>query len=287
MDNKLNVIVTLTTIPSRLTEKYGDDFRSCIKSLLDQSYPDYEVHMNIPYALKTGEEYVLSEFLINLEKDTEKLKIFRTEDYGPGTKLYPTIKRITDPETIIIVVDDDLVYNSDLVLAQIENQTKWPECVVGYDGLRSKDNIFGDVRDYFFSSNHATSRVDILQHYKSVSYKRRFFESDIFDFIEENFSWNDDLLMASYFSSKRRVRLATFHESDTEWKSLKEWELYGGVTSFPVLRHTQHDGVEGCNILRQNKVSDNGDVMYRFIDHGYDPEPIVEPDPETIIINKK
>lgn len=266
-----NTVVTFTTIPSRLTETYSDDFRSCIKSLLEQSDTDYELHMNIPYALKsTGEEYILSETLLQLERENEKLKIFRTEDYGPGTKLYPTIKRITDPETIIIVVDDDLVYNSDLVKAQIENQTKWPEFVVGYDGLRSKDGLFGDVRDYFFSSNYRTSRVDILQHYKSVSYKRRYFEDDIFDFIDENFSWNDDLLMAAYFSSKKRDRLCTFHESDREFISLEEWQLYGGVTSFPVLRHTQHDGAEGCNILRQNGVNDNGDVLYKFIDHGYD-----------------
>ena len=265
-------VVTLTTIPSRLTETYGDDFRSCIKSLLDQSYTDYELHINIPYILKsTGEEYILPESLIKLEKETENFTIFRTEDdFGPGTKLIPTVQRLTDPEDIIIVVDDDLVYHHDLVKVQRENQFIYPESIVGYDGLRSRDNFFGDVRDYFFSSNYKTSRVDILQHYKSISYKRRYFEDDFIQFTKDYFSWSDDLMIAAYFSMKRRERLATFHESDREFTSLEEWQTYGGVFSFPVLRHTQHDSVEGCNKCRQLEVDDNSANLFKFIDHGYD-----------------
>jgi hypothetical protein len=269
-------IVTLTTIPSRLTESYGDDFRSCIKSLLDQSVTDYELNMNIPYFLKTtGEEYILPESLIKLESETENFTIFRTEDYGPGTKLIPTVERSTDPEDIIIVVDDDLVYHHDLVMVQRENQTKWLESIVGYDGLRSKDNLFGDVRDYFFSSNYRTSRVDILQHYKSVSYKRRYFDDDFIQFTKDYFSWSDDLMIAAYFSMKRRERIATFHESDRNFVSLEEWQLYGGVFSFPVLRHTQHDSLEGCNQFRHLSIDDNSGELFKFIDHGYDPKPEV------------
>jgi hypothetical protein len=267
-------IVTLTTIPSRLTESYGDDFRSCIKSLIEQSDTNYELHMNIPYVLKTtGEDYILPESLVKLEQDTEKFTIFRTEDdYGPGTKLIPTVERLTDPEDIIIVVDDDLVYHHDLVKVQRENQFKYLESIVGYDGLRSRDNLFGDVRDYFFSSNYRTSRVDILQHYKSISYKRRYFEDDFIQFTKDYFSWSDDLMIAAYFSLKRRERIATFHKSDQEFTTLDDWQKYGGVFSFPVLRHTQHDSVEGCNKFRQLNVDDNSSELFKFIDHGYDPQ---------------
>ena len=51
------------------------------------------------------------------------------------------------------------------------------------DGTMS--NYFGDSRDYYFSSLKRNSLVDITQHYKSVSYLRKFFESDFMDF------WNE------------------------------------------------------------------------------------------------
>ena len=135
--------------------------------------------------------------------------------------------------------------------------------------MRSKDNFFGDVRDYYYTSNYKSSRVDILQHYKSVSYKRRFFENDFFTFVNDNFSWNDDLLFAAYFSYKKRDRIATFHISDPQFKTLDEWSVGGGVTTFPVIRHTNHESIEGCNIFRGNKIDDNGDALFKIIDAGY------------------
>lgn len=268
MNDNSQVVVTLTTIPSRTRDNHPLGIISCLNSLLSQTYPDYEVHINIPYTLKsTGEEYIIGETIASITDS--RFKIFRTEDFGASTKSLPTIQRISNPEAIIIVLDDDLVYHTDLVKEQIENQKKWPESIVGYDGLRSKDRFFGDVRDYYYTSNHRTSRVDIPQHYKSVSYKRRFFEADFFDFVNQYFSWSDDLLFAAYFSMKKRVRLSTFNESDPEFKTLEEWQQGGGVTTFPVLRHTNHESKEGCNIQRANNVDDNGKNLYKFIDNGY------------------
>ena len=104
---------------------------------------------------------------------------------------------------------------------------------------------------------------------ESVSYKRRFFENDFFTFVNDNFSWNDDLLFAAYFSYKKRDRIATFHISDPQFKTLDEWSVGGGVTTFPVIRHTNHESIEGCNIFRGNKIDDNGDALFKIIDAGY------------------
>jgi hypothetical protein len=273
----MKVIVTLTTIPSRLNSQYPEDIKLCLNSLLNQTFNDYEIHLNIPSKLKlTGENYIIPDWLIQLEKENPKLKLFTNlEDMGPSTKLIPTINRITNPEDIIIVVDDDLVYNERLVEEQINNQTKFPEAIVGYDGMRSKDNFFGDIRDYYYTSNYRNSRVDILQHYKSVSYKKRYFEEDFLEFIDNNFTWEDDLLLSAYFSYKKRDRIVTYHESDPIFNSLEEWREKGGVTTFPVLRHTQHESYEGCNVYRQNinaskiHIKDEHLNLYKFIDNGY------------------
>lgn len=269
------VYVTLTTIPSRLHSEDPSNIISCINSLANQDYPDYEIHFNIPSIYKKLDvEYIIPDWL----KEIEKVKIFRTEDRGPLTKLLETVNRVHDPEAIIIVADDDLVYDPRMVSEQVNNQAKWPECAVGYDGMRSRDEKgnygrhFGDIRDYYFTSNYRSSRVDVLQHYKTVSYKRRFFEEDFNDFINDNYSWSDDILIAAYLSYKKRDRIATFHTDDEEFTSRQEWEERGGVTTFPVLQHTSHESYEGCNISRQTGEPDNSSDLYRFIDAGYKKE---------------
>lgn len=267
----MKTVITLTTIPSRLSDNGDQGLKLCIKSLVNQNYDDYEIHFNIPHVNKTtNKEYIIPNWLL----EYTKIKIFRTDDLGPVTKSAPTIERLTDPEDILIVLDDDLVYHPDTVKEHINNQMKWPEYCVGYDGMRSRDESgsfsthYKHVRDYYYTSNHRNSRVDILQHYKSVSYKRRFFEDDFFDFIKKNYSWNDDLLMSGYMSYKKRVRYVTYYQDDEELSN-EGWEKRGGVTTFPVLRHTHHNGYEGCNIFRETKINDNGSVLYKFIDNGY------------------
>lgn len=263
----MNVVLTLTTIPSRLNSNYHTDIKACLDSLINQNYPDYKIYFNIPTVSRIdGAEYIIPEWLINLN---EKIIIHRVVDIGPATKLVPTLSMINDPETIIIVVDDDLIYHPEMINEHIKNQEKWPESVVGYDGLRAKTFHFNDVRDYYFSGHHVDSKVDIVQHYKSVSYKRRYFENDFEQFVFNYFSWSDDLLVSAYFASKKRDRMITYYEPDPIFESIEEWQEKGGVTTFPVLAHTQHDSVEGCNVYRGNGVDDNGSELYKFIDNGY------------------
>ena len=67
----MKIILTLTTIPSRLnTPIYGElGIKSNLLSLLNQSYKDYEIHLNIPSHLKLTKIYLLVilnlRFLIN------------------------------------------------------------------------------------------------------------------------------------------------------------------------------------------------------------------------------
>lgn len=271
-----NIIVTFTTIPSRLVSNYEFDIRYNLKSLLNQSYDgEYEVHMNIPYfCKKTNSEYVIPEWLTELENTNPRLKIFRTEDYGPLTKLLPTVERINDGETIIIVVDDDLVYHEDMVKEQVKNQSKWIDNPVGYDGMRSRNedgsfsNYFGDTRDHYYSGTHRDSRVDILQHYKTISYKRRFFGEDFREFVEKYYTWNDDLFVSAYFASKKIDRYTTYYEDDMVYEGYDEWINNVGKT-FPLIQSTHHESIEGCNLFRKDSDDDNSSQLYKFIDTGY------------------
>ena len=272
---KEKVIISLTTIPTRLVSDYGYDMKFCIKSLLEQNNKDYEIHLNIPFVYKkTGEDYVIPNWLTEMVKENPKLKIFRTEDYGTITKLLPTITRIENPNTIIIVVDDDLVYHHELVNEHIKNQQKWENNPVGYDGMRSRNengtfsSFFNDIRDYYYSANYRDSIVDILQHYKSISYKRKYFDDDFFNFITEMSSWNDDLVVSSYFAKKKINRICTYYHLDKDCKTKEEWESQL-THSFPIIRHTEHRSDEGCNIERQKNGNNNENIMYNIIDNSY------------------
>jgi hypothetical protein len=273
----MKTVISLTTIPSRLNSKYELDIEYCIQSLLKQSYTgDYEIHLNIPHFFKlTNEKYVIPEKISNL--CSSKFKIFRTEDYGSITKLTPTIQRLSDPQDTIIVVDDDIIYHEDLISEHLKNQKKWPEYVIGYDGMRSRNldgtfsNFFGDHRDYSYSGTKKNSLVDVLQHYKSVSYKLHFFESDFDSFVKTYGIWDDDRTISAYFATKKRGRIVSYYEKDPEFPDYDDWLQNVGST-FPVIKHTQHDTKEGCNLHRssQDKMkSDKGTQLWHMIDKCY------------------
>lgn len=264
---KTEAIVTLTTIPSRLSSNSEINIKSCLDSLLNQSFNNYEIHLNIPEVHKlTGETYALPEWLEELALSNSKLKIFRTPDIGPITRMVETLKRITDPECIIITADDDLVYHTDMVLEQYKNQKeRFTDCAVGYDGMSSLDNIFKDIRNHYVTSVPCNVRVNVLQHYKTVSYKRRYFDNDFFEeFIDK--SWNDDIVVSAYMGKRKITKYVTYFENERIPMNVKEWQEFGGVTTFPVLRHTQHESNEGCNLRRQNKEEDNFNY---FVSLGY------------------
>lgn len=258
------VIVTFTTLPTRIVQDYDEGIKSNIASLLDQSYEDYEIHFNVPYIYKrTGEEYVIPQWISDLEGD--KFKIFRVEDVGPVTKLYYTLQRVTDPDAIIIVCDDDLVYHRDMVLEQVRNQEKYVNTSVGYDGSRAENqSIFNDVRNHYVVSVPFDVEVNILQHYKTISYRRGWFDSDFDDFITK--SWNDDILVAAYMGFKGIKKLVTTYEHEEKLITLEQWQQKGGVGTFPVLRHTSHEGAEGCYFYRE---IDSAEGYPEFLKLGY------------------
>lgn len=266
----VKIVISLTTIPSRLSCTFELGFKSCILSLLNQdTNKDYEIHLNVPKVnKKTNESYIIPEYLLELAKTNNKLKIFTVEeDLGSITKLFYTINRLTDPEDIIIVCDDDLVYHPKMVDEQVKNQELYPNTAVGYDGLRAeRDNgeeLFHDVRDHYVVSVYRNVYVNILQAYKTVSYRRKFFKEDYEEFIKLG-SWADDVTNSAYLGKHGIKKLVTFHESDEVLLTEEDWRSKGGVTTFPVLSHTHHEQKEGCNLFRYEQKDDNHGIFHKM-----------------------
>jgi len=250
-------IIALTTIPSRLKAVNDTGLKSCIGSLLSQNYPgDYEVHFNIPMQLKSGEKYEMPDWLINLANNNERLKIFRiAEDYGPVTKLLPTVQRLDNPETIIVVADDDLIYHPEMLKQQVMNQSRFPNSAVGYDGLSCWVPIYHDVRDHYITATRKHRIVKVIQHYKTVSYKRKYFDDDFKTFLDEYYNWCDDQAVSAYMGSKGIRRVCTFSEKYTpQYDTAEEWTKASAAITFPVISHTIHGGDEGCTVFRSKQI---------------------------------
>jgi FkbM family methyltransferase len=264
--NEPKVVVTLSTVPSRLSDtKYGDmGIKSCLKSLNEQSYSNYEIHFNIPYfSSYSGEKYEIPDWI----KYYDKIKIFRVDDIGPATKVVPTIQRIDDPETIIIVVDDDLVYHKDMIKEHSKNQSQ-RDYVFGYDSLGTPSPVFNDKRDHFVISVPFEVEGKILQHYKTVSYKRRYFEDDFFaKFVGKTKS--DDILLSAYMKKQGITKMVMPYENEEKLNTLEQWEKKGGVETFPVIRHCYHDSGDGCRDERAVKIEIPFFIPQEFTDKNY------------------
>jgi hypothetical protein len=75
-----------------------------LKSLIDQTVRVDMIAINVPYSY-------------DVPKRVENAaNIFRTgKDYGDGAKIIPTLFRENDKDTMILIVEDDVVYGRDFV----------------------------------------------------------------------------------------------------------------------------------------------------------------------------
>jgi len=250
IDDEPSVIISLTTVPERLSDMADTGIISTIKSLCELQDDDYEIHFNVPEIYNiTKEPYIIPDWLLEYQKSHPRLKIFRTEDMGPPTKMVPTIQRIKNPETIILVVDDDMVYCPDMIFEHRKYQNILIDCAICYDGREPKQQVkYGDMRDAWISCVTEIREVELMQHYKSVSYKRKLFNiKDLYDYyIGKAFS--DDILISRYLKDNHVRMYVVPYEKELHLFLTKElWDEHLGVTKFPIIRHTSSVSNTGCD----------------------------------------
>jgi len=248
-EKEKSVIITLTTVPERLDNLKEDGLKLVLKSLCEQLDDDYEVHFNIPEkSMVTNKQYNIPSWISEYKLKYPHLKIFRPEDLGPPTKFVPTLVRVKNPETILIVVDDDLVYHNEMVSEHRKYQNELLDSVIGYDG-RGCDVFLhnNDIRDSWILCVTEIRKTHSLQHYKSVSYKKKLFKDDFFtDYLGSTFS--DDVLVSLYFKNEGIPMYVVPYEKENHLFETRElWDENQGVTTFPVLRYASSVEDTGCN----------------------------------------
>jgi len=251
MNNKTekSLVISLTTVPSRLYKKTEDGVKAVIISLCEQKDDDYEVHFNIPNIYHvTKEPYIIPDWLEELDQKYSHLKIYRTNDHGPATKVVPTIERVKNPETIILVLDDDLIYHEEMVSEHRKYQRELGDCAVGYDGRGSELPLYEeDIRDSWIICVSQVRQTHFLQHYKTISYKRKLF-TDVFfrEFVGHTMS--DDVLISYYFRLNNIKMFVVPYEKQVHLFETRElWDQNQGVLTFPVVRYADSVPDSGAN----------------------------------------
>ena len=109
----MSIFISLTTVPERLV--CWSVVKQNLDSLLNQNTTaDYKVVLNIPFIYKNRNvPYVVPSELEQYAKLNSKLILNRIEsDRGPIEKLVGCFNLATDPEDIIIALDDSTLYTT-------------------------------------------------------------------------------------------------------------------------------------------------------------------------------
>lgn len=206
----IRVVITTTTLPDRY-----DSLARMVRSLKAQTHPISAIYLGLPrIASRLQQTYgPLSEELSSM------VTVVPMEvDYGPLSKLYSGVVMENDPETIIITVDDDVEYEPTLISDLVGWLTRYPKQAIGSSGiLLGKGFPFlANVNNSHTNINHLTGfdltaegrSVDVLCGFSAVGYRRKFFNSSLFDYSLTNPSlfFNDDLLISGWLSSQKIVR---------------------------------------------------------------------------------
>ncbi len=178
-NNKADIIVCLTTIPSRLPH-----IERTIKSLLYQSRRPQHIRLHLPaFSHREQRPYIIPDWL----KSLQCVEIISCEDYGPVTKLIPALQSLK-PDQKILIVDDDMIYPPHF----IDNFFRWshqhPDIAIGSSGWIVPTDFIDRPSTLWANINHTPpfplrctrirkeKPIDILQGYSGYLIKPCFFE---------------------------------------------------------------------------------------------------------------
>jgi hypothetical protein len=151
--SNLPIYISLTTIFSR-----QDVLSKTLESIIEQTkLPDmiYLCLSEEPYLLDNGfkNRNISNSKLVNiLEKNNNIIKIKWVENTGPYRKLLPLLKDKWDENCLIITIDDDTIYNKDLI-KNIVNDYYIYNCVINYRGFTP---LFNNLNEFDYDKRKET-----------------------------------------------------------------------------------------------------------------------------------
>jgi hypothetical protein len=191
----MKVVASFTTMPNRI-----DLIRPVLDSIRAQRPKGVShIEINVPYTcVRTGEEYVIPEWLHTYPS----LQIYRTEDYGPITKIAPTLLRYKNTtDTYLWSVDDDIQYppNTLDVLLRRHDHTKKRVLANVVSSLTEKEG--------FLPNAAVPGEGMLLEGFGTVLYPPSCIGDDFKEYVETTSTipdcrLSDDVLLSNYIHGR-------------------------------------------------------------------------------------
>lgn len=189
------IVFSMTTIPSRINL-----IEPVIKSALEVNTRISALYLNLPNVSLKGDSYTIPvNFLSSLNsRDRRKVIINRCgEDLGPITKIIPTLYKERDPTSLIISIDDDVIYLHDIIPIILDNHRKYPDACLSFSG-----HCTGSFPCYwqFAIGNKQPVSVDWIQGVHTITYPRRLVNPDAMLAWKPFMKKHDDHRLNSYLA---------------------------------------------------------------------------------------
>ena len=234
----MRIIASMTTIPSRI-----DRIRPAIESVLCQTVPVEHLELNVPYVcVRTNDVYTLPKWLTEMER----VKVFRTNDYGPITKISPTLLRYKDDQkTYLWSVDDDFAYPpNQLEMLCRGHHTSEYRILARHGGDFDAD---GNI-----TFKYGQMPVSMFEGFGTVLYPPACIGEDFLEYVQTTSKnadcrHSDDIVLSLYFSSR--------HVPIFIWNLPSETEPFYPTGSLP--HSSERDAIHlqsGGNLERYKRV---------------------------------
>ena len=172
----VRLVYSLTTNPERVWTVW-----KTISSLVNQEWKPDLIQVNIPHVYLRSNQTFNDLDKVDILKHP-LVKVHRCLDYGPITKLVGALETETDPETLIVVVDDDWLYpNYDARMMKQLAAAEPDFAVVGHCG----DSLITNPESDFWVPPFTNFKQNVrspcccrfLEGFGSVGYRVRFFHN--------------------------------------------------------------------------------------------------------------
>ena len=202
------VVVSVTTIPSRL--KY---IKNIIENIRRQNFRPDNIYINVPYTSRRMGDYDQQD-IDNIPLFDGWVKVSRTIDYGPATKLLGCVGEEKDPETMIITVDDDQTYTPYLVNMLVSEALKNPDAVICSRALNTK-MVGAKCTD-----RQTSPETFFIEGFGGVLYRRKHVGEDLLSFCKDmtlSCFLSDDLVVSTFLHihNIERIQLCRFNTRHT------------------------------------------------------------------------
>jgi hypothetical protein len=242
-DGSHDVVVSFTTIPDRIHR-----IAPMIKSLMDQDMRPHRIYLVVPkFSKRENKPYQIPPEI----ETNPHITVLRAEkDWGPATKLIPTVLHERHrPETRIIVVDDDTLYPRKLISTFTNSSEQYPDAAFTSRGWNIPAAFVHQNRINVVSSKISQmTPVEVVQGASGYLVKPRFLEAQFFDYKNAPAAafFADDIWVSGHLASQKIPRyvmpMPVYFFRIVAFSTRRTLSLSG------------HENISGCN----------NETMYRY-----------------------